>query len=96
MYPIEKVSLPKHEAAPSGLPAVAWNGCSEFKSYPDNAEAARVSGFSQDQPFNASWTRWQRQAYFAAASFMDAQLAKVMGAMETLQLMDNTVIALWG
>lgn len=96
MYPIEKVSLPKHEAAPSGLPAVAWNGCSEFKSYPDNAEAARVSGFSQDRPFNASWTQWQRQAYFAAASFMDAQLAKVMGAMERLQLMDNTVIALWG
>ena len=36
------------------------------------------------------------QAYFAAASFMDAQLAKVMGAMENLELMDNTVIALWG
>ena len=36
------------------------------------------------------------QAYFAAASFMDAQLGKVMGAMENLGLMDNTVIALWG
>eukprot|EP01048_Picozoa_sp_COSAG05_P014040 COSAG05_NODE_1556_length_4568_cov_2.886776_2_plen_77_part_00 len=34
--------------------------------------------------------------YFAAASFMDAQLAKVMGVAESLDLMDNTVIALWG
>ena len=94
LYPIEKVSMPKHEASPIGLPAVAWNGCGEFKSYPDNAKAAHEAGFSQDTPFNASWTRWQRQSYFAAASFMDAQLAKVIGAMERLNLMDNTVIAL--
>jgi len=27
---------------------------------------------------------------------MDAQLAKVMGAMESLSLMDETIITLWG
>jgi hypothetical protein len=30
------------------------------------------------------------------ASYMDAQLAKVMGAMESLSLMDETIITLWG
>jgi iduronate 2-sulfatase len=95
MYPIDKVSLPTNEFAPHGLPAVAWNGCSEFLSYPDNAQAKRASGFSRSAPFDPMWTRYQRQAYFAASSFMDAQLTKVMNTMESLSLMDNTVIALW-
>ena len=96
MYPLEKVSLPTNEFAPANLPPVAWNSCGEFRSYPDNQEAAKSSGFSQTKPFNASWTRHQRQAYFATASFMDAQLKKVMDTMQNLQLMDSTVITLWG
>ena len=72
------VSLPANEFAPAGLPAVAFNPSSEFKSYPDNAKAARAAGYKQATALNASWTRWQRKAYFAAASFMDAQLGKVI------------------
>ena len=96
MYPLDKVSLPANEFAPANLPSVAWNSCGEFRSYPDNKEAAESSGFGQSTPFNVSWTRHQRQAYFAAASFMDAQLKKVMDTMQELQLMDSTVITLWG
>jgi hypothetical protein len=117
LYPIESVSLPANEAAPSRVPVsalafsrgkmrgslkelfgqdIAWNHCGEFLSYDDNKAAAGAIGFGEHTPFNASWTRWQRQAYFAAASFMDAQLAKVMSAMESLELMDETIITLWG
>ena len=117
LYPIESVSLPANEAAPSRVPVsalafsrgkmrgslkelfgqdIAWNQCGEFLSYDDNKAAAGAIGFGEHTPFNASWTRWQRQAYFAAASFMDAQLAKVMGAMDSLELMDETIITLWG
>ena len=88
LYPIDKVSLPTNEYAPKDLPEVAWNGISEFRSYPDNAQAAKEAGFGPATPFNATWTRHQRQAYFAAASFMDAQLAKVIMAFNCLPLLE--------
>ncbi|MHB1021120.1 MAG: sulfatase [Acidobacteriaceae bacterium] len=35
------------------------------------------------------------QGYYAATSFMDAQIGKVLTALETLGLSDNTIIVLW-
>jgi len=43
---------------------------------------ASETGFGRDHPLNESETRKQRQAYFAAASFTDAQIGKVMNALE--------------
>ena len=41
-------------------------------------------------------TRRHRQAYYASASFADAQVGKVMAALEASGLADDTVIALFG
>lgn len=90
------VSLPAHENRPIDAPDASWNKCDEFKSYPDNAEAMKEVGFGENKPFNESWTRWSRHAYFAAASFTDAQIGKVLDELETLGLADSTVVVLWG
>jgi hypothetical protein len=39
---------------------------------------AKAQGFGKDQPVNEETTRLQRQAYFAAASFTDSLIGKVL------------------
>jgi iduronate 2-sulfatase len=40
--------------------------------------------------------RQARRAYYASATFMDAQVGKVLDAVERLGLADNTIILFWG
>jgi len=98
MYPLENISLPPDATrqAPKDAPAIAWNDCSEFKSYHDVSQAVKDEGFNQTKPFNDTFTRMQRRAYYAAASYTDAQIGKVLDELRSLDLLDSTVIALWG
>ena len=65
MYPMDSVpdlsSANRH--APANECAVAWNECSEIRSY-DNIRDA-TANFSMTVPFGQSLAREIRQAYFA-------------------------------
>lgn len=37
-----------------------------------------------------------RHGYFAAVSYVDAQVGKILDALDTLGLRDNTIVVLWG
>ena len=98
LYPMDNISLPRNATrhAPVGAPDIAWNKCDEFLSYADTKRDATDWGFSRDRPFNDSVTRDQRRAYYAAASFTDAQIGRVLEAIDAAGLTETTVIALWG
>jgi iduronate 2-sulfatase len=47
-------------------------------------------------PLTDDQTRHLIHGYYAATSYMDAQLGKVLDALEASSLAENTIIALWG
>ena len=96
LYPAENVSLPPSPRAPRGAPEWAWNKCGEWLAYPDVKNKTSAMGFSREQPVDDEYAREQRRAYFATASFADAQVGRVLDAVEEAGLSNNTVVVLFG
>ena len=80
LYPLESIQLPKEPADHvKNIPAPAL---ASTKPYP-------LFGATVDE------TRRAKQAYYAAISFVDAQIGRVIAALDRLGLSDNTVIIFW-
>jgi uncharacterized sulfatase len=83
MYSLDRIPVPKIPAKDRETkPAVALTGQSDPKkaNYGMNEEQCREA----------------IRAYYASVSFVDAQIGKVLDALDRLKLIDNTVIVLWG
>ena len=52
--------------------------------------------FSMDLPPNEQQERHMVRAYFAAVSFIDAQVGRILDRLDDLGLADNTAVVLWG
>jgi uncharacterized sulfatase len=80
LYPMEKIKLPKEPA-------------DYIKDVPKPALASTTPwpyfGVTEDQ------ARECKQAYYAAISFVDAQIGKLLDTMDRLKLWDNTVVVFW-
>jgi iduronate 2-sulfatase len=98
LYDLDSISLPDNASrhAPQNAPEFTWNKCGEFKSYHDVTADVKAESFNRVTPFSDETTRRQRRAYFAAASFADAQIGKVLRALEDTGFASRTVIGLWG
>jgi uncharacterized sulfatase len=80
LYPIDQIQLPSDPA-------------DHLKSVPKPALASTTPwpyfGVTPDQ------ARECKQAYYAAISFVDAQIGKLLDTMDRLKLWDNTVVVFW-
>jgi iduronate 2-sulfatase len=85
----ENVLIPEIERpeAPAGAPDIALHQSVELRGY-------------TDQPDVGPWTSEQigtlRRGYYAATSFADAQIGRVLDALERTGLAKNTVVIVWG
>lgn len=99
MYPLESISLAPNRHVPSGFAEENWHadGNGELRSYNLNAAPAfESSNFSFHTPLNQNFSREQRRGYFAATSFMDAQVGRLLDAVEVEGYKENTIVLLWG
>jgi uncharacterized sulfatase len=80
LYPMDKIDLPKVAAE-------------DVKDVPKPALASTAPwpyfGVTKDQ------ARECKQAYYAAISFVDAQIGKLLDTMDKHKLWDNTVVVFW-
>lgn len=87
LYDPERIPLPAIDHLPGGSPQFAGH---------DNSELHAYLGVPKGNPIPAEFAKTLRHGYYACISYTDAQIGKVLDALEAEGLADNTVIVLWG
>lgn len=89
-----QVKLPDYPYAPVDMPQVAWSASGELNQYSD-VRAMHASGaINHTRP--AAWVREFRRHYYAAVSYLDHNVGRVLTALEENSQKDDTVVAFWG
>jgi len=87
LYPPESIPLADNQLAPDGVPNCAFPSHEEPRVYIDVPEKGSIPESKQREII---------RAYCACASFIDAQVGRLVGELDRLGMRDNTVICLWG
>ena len=85
-----KLPMPVFEDLPANSPKVAHKRGGEIRNYfpvPDKGDPARIPDTVKRQLIHG---------YYASTSYVDAQIGKVIAALDRLDLARNTIIVLWG
>jgi len=90
-YDREAIPLTASPSPPTGAPEVAVGTSYELSHYADMVDMP--TPYSGTLP--ESETRRLRHAYFAAVSFIDAQVGLLLDALEQQGLAENTIVLLW-
>ncbi|MFM2169825.1 MAG: hypothetical protein RI957_54 [Verrucomicrobiota bacterium] len=83
-----KLPQPERLTPPDGAPSYAPQFGGELRNYADMP--------SGSAPLSPELTRHLIHGYYAATSYMDAQLGKVLDELKKLDLEKNTIVVLWG
>jgi iduronate 2-sulfatase len=87
LYDRKSFTLPERRTPPEGAPNYAPTTWGELRQYSDMPDAG---------PVTDEQARTLIHGYYAATSYMDAQVGRVMDELDRLKLADNTIIVLWG
>ncbi len=87
LYDRAKFELPAFRSPPKDAPAFAATNFGELRNYSDTPDTGPVSD---------DLARTLIHGYHAATSYMDAQLGRVLDALEKEGLAEKTIIVLWG
>ncbi|MEM9588376.1 MAG: sulfatase/phosphatase domain-containing protein, partial [Planctomycetota bacterium] len=87
LYDRSRIQVPSTKPMMNGVPYAASNW-GELKAYPDIEPG-------QD-PLSPAKSRELIHGYYACVSYMDAQVGKVLRALQKNQQRKNTIVLLWG
>ncbi len=83
----DRIGTIEHPLPPEDVPKMALHEWDELRGYTDIPE---LGDLTPEQKVHL------RHGYYAAMSYTDAQIGKVIDELERLGLRENTVICLWG
>ncbi|XP_029020588.1 iduronate 2-sulfatase [Betta splendens] len=89
LYPIEQMRLAPDPDVPKHLPPVAYNPWTDVRKR-DDVQKLNIS-FPYG-PIPKDFQLRIRQHYYAAVSYMDAQVGRLLSALDELGLAENTVV----
>ena len=83
---------------PAAIPAplAARTASAPDLAYPDHRELGGYRDMPKNERLSAAQTRHLRHGYYACVSYADAQVGRVLAALERLGLADDTIVVLWG
>ena len=87
LYDPSAFALAERTTPPDGAPEFAPQFGGELRQY---------AGIPEQGPMPADLQRKLIHGYYAATSYMDAQLGRVLDELEKLGLAENTIVILWG
>ncbi|MDP4155671.1 MAG: sulfatase [Bacillota bacterium] len=90
LYDESKIPLTPSPGIPKNVNKKSLHESGEFNQYKLGDEKA-----SLERPVSDDYARKLKHAYFAAASYSDAQVGKVLGELKQLGLDKNTIVILW-
>ncbi|MFW5681971.1 MAG: sulfatase [Phycisphaeraceae bacterium] len=87
LYREDDLSLADNPFAPENAPSQAVHNSGELRNYFD---------VPKQGPLPESLQRQLVHGYYAATSYVDAQIGRVLRALEDFQFADHTIVCLWG
>lgn len=91
LYAPEQIPLTPSPALPGQVHPASLHNSNEFNSYRLGDEKPSLA-----HPVSAAYEQKLKQGYYAAISYVDAQIGKVLSELSRLGLADNTIVVVWG
>lgn len=95
LYNREEMPLARYTKRAENSPAFAYHNSSELKKYTDIPPVYSYSDID-NTVLTAEKARELIHGYYACVSYTDAQIGKVLAALEKKGMKENTIIVLWG
>lgn len=89
LYDSAKLWPPPNRSLPEGLPSWTSQPGWEIRNAYDVPH-------DYDKPLGEDLEKTLRHGYYAAVSYVDAQIGRVLDALDTEGFADNTIVVLWG
>jgi arylsulfatase A-like enzyme len=90
-YETDLIPLSESPGIPENVSPASLHQSGEFNQYALGEEKA-----SLDRSMSDNYSRLIRNAYFAAISYVDAQIGKLTSELKELNLDKNTAVVIWG
>lgn len=96
LYNREEMPLAAYTQVAENSPEIAYHTAAELRAYSD---IPPLISFTDQRPGIEMDIRKQKElihGYYAAISYMDAQVGVLLNALDSLNLTENTIVVLWG
>lgn len=87
LYPFDQIKLSPYPERTKNAPELAFTTFGELRSYSDIPKSG---------PLTDEKARELVRGYYAATSYVDSQIGRVLSELDRLGLRDKTIVVLWG
>lgn len=92
LYDRDEIPLAVNQFVPEGVPDFLVHGEAELRGYSDCNDLPLPG----DEPWDIDRQKEIKHGYYASVSYTDAQIGRLLEALDHLGLSDNTIVVLWG